>query len=380
MGLIVGIDASRNRSGGAVAHLIGILSQCDPVKYDIEEIHIWSYRSLLDQLPEFPWLIKHNPLSLEKNLLKQIMWQAISFEKELKSVQCDILFSTSGTSFCLFKPMVTLSQDMLSYEPGVMSYFGYGAFRLRLQCILILQNLAFRRSQGVIFLSRYAGKVIQKSCGRLADIAFIPHGVDEVFREVQSMCPWPEDEERPISCIYVSNMDMYKHQWQVIEAISTLRTRGHKITLKLVGGGTSAAEKLVKNAIAKSQQKGSFVERVEFVAHKEIPALLSESDVFIFASSCENMPVTLIEGMAIGLPIACSDRGPMPEVLGDGGVYFDPDDYLSIANTIERILCSSDLRSSISKQAKSLSLKYNWKQCSDDTFEYISSVYKEINS
>ena len=115
--------------------------------------------------------------------------------------------------------------------------------------------------------------------------SFIPHGVDEVFREVQSMCPWPEDEERPISCIYVSNMDMYKHQVQVIEAISTLRTRGHKITLKLVGGGTSAAEKLVKNAIENSHQKGSFVERVEFVAHKEIPALLSESDVFIFASS-----------------------------------------------------------------------------------------------
>ena len=380
MGLIVGIDASRNRSGGAIAHLIGILSQCDPSKYDIKEIHIWSYRSLLDQLPEFPWLIKHNPVSLEKNLLKQIIWQAISFNKELRSVQCDILFSTSGTSFCLFKPMVTLSQDMLSYEPGVMSYFGYGAFRLRLQCILILQNLAFRRSQGVIFLSRYAGKVIQKSCGRLANIAFIPHGVDKVFREVHSICTWPKDQDRPISCIYVSNVDMYKHQWQVIKAISALRTRGHQITLKLVGGSTSAGEKLVKNAIENSHEKGSFVERVEFVSHKEIPALLSESDLFIFASSCENMPVTLIEGMAIGLPIACSDRGPMPEVLGDGGVYFDPDDYLSIANTIERILSSSDLRSSISKKAKSLSLKYNWKQCSDDTFDYISSTYKNINS
>jgi hypothetical protein len=91
------------------------------------------------------------------------------------------------------------------------------------------------------------------------------------------------------------------------------------------------------------------------------------------------MPVTLIEGMAVGLPIACSDRGPMPEVLDNGGVYFDPEDYLSIADAIEKNLCSSDLRSSISKQAKFLSLQYNWKQCSDDTFEYISKVYKELN-
>lgn len=378
MGLIVGIDASRNRSGGAKAHLIGILSQCDPVKHGIKEIHIWSFRSLLDQLPDYPWLIKHNPSSLEKNLFKQIIWQASSLAKELKSAHCDILFSSCGSSFCFFKPMVTLSQDMLSYEPGVMSYFGYGISRLRLLCILILQNLTFRRSQGVIFLSRYAGEVIQESCGRLPNIAYIPHGVNEVFGEVQPMYSWPKTGERPVSCIYVSNMDMYKHQWLVIEAISSLRARGYEITLKLVGGGTPVAEKLVKNAIENSYGKGDFVKRIEFVAHGEIPALLSESDLFVFASSCENMPVTLIEGMAVGLPIACSDRGPMPEVLDNGGVYFDPEDYRSIADAIEKILCSSNLRSSISQQAKSLSLQYNWKHCSDDTFEYISEVYKEL--
>ena len=50
-----------------------------------------------------------------------------------------------------------------------------------------------------------------------------------------------------------------------------------------------------------------------------MPEYLSKSNIFIFASSCENMPITLIEGMASGLPIACSDRGPMPEVLQDGG-------------------------------------------------------------
>ncbi len=380
LGMIIGIDASRNRSGGAIAHLIGILSKFDPSRHEIKEIHIWSYRSLLDQLPEFSWLIKHNPLPLEKHLLKQIIWQAVSFKKELDSVNCDILFSTSGTTFCFFKPMVTLSQDMLSYEPGVMDYFGFGAFRLRLQCILFLQNLAFRRSQGVIFLSYYAGKVIQKSCGHLKNIAFIPHGVDEVFREVHSKRDWPENNDQPINCIYVSNVDMYKHQWEVVKAISALRSEGYNIKLKIVGGGTVAAEKLLDDAVKISSGRENFVEREEFVAHKEIPAMLSESDIFVFASSCENLPITLIEGMAVGLPIACSDRGPMPEVLSDGGTYFNPEDYLSIKKAIERILFSSDLRSSISKQAKSRSLKYTWEKCSVDTFGYIARVYREINS
>jgi glycosyltransferase involved in cell wall biosynthesis len=379
MGLIVGIDASRNRSGGAKSHLIGIISQCDPVKNGIKEVHVWAFSSLLDQLPDYPWLIKHNPSSLEKNLYRQLIWQAVSFVKELKSIKCDILFTSCASSLCLFKPMVVLSQDMLSYEPGVMQYFGYSVMRLRLLSILALQNLAFRRSQGVIFLSRYAGAVIQKSCGPLANVVYIPHGVDDAFSSVQLRHAWPQAGERPVRCIYVSNMDMYKHQWVVIEAISFLRELGYDITLKLVGGGEPVAENLVKNAIEKSSDNGLFVERIKSVGHDEIPALLAESDLFVFASSCENMPVTLIEGMAVGLPIACSNRGPMPEVLESGGAYFDPEDFTSIANAIEKVLNSSCFRLSISKEAKNLSVQYTWKQCSDDTFEYISKIYKELN-
>ena len=50
----------------------------------------------------------------------------------------------------------------------------------------------------------------------------------------------------------------------------------------------------------------------------------------IFASSCESSSCVLIENMASGLPIACSNRGPMPEVLKDGGVYFDPEKPIDI--------------------------------------------------
>lgn len=378
MELVIGIDASRNRSGGARAHIIGILSQCDPVKNGIKEIHVWAFRELLDQIPSRPWLIKHSPPALEKNLVRQVIWQAKDLAKELRSLGCHILFSTSASSVCRFSPMVSLSQDMLSYEPGAMKNYGYGSSRLRLLCILVLQNLTFRRSQGVIFLSYYAGDIIQKSCGSLRNVAYVPHGVNDIFTKSELMQCWPESEERPVSCIYVSNIDMYKHQWHVIDAISYLRDRGYKLTLKLVGGVASAtAEKLVKSAIKKSVDEGDFVSRIEFISHDKIPALLSDSDLFLFASSCENMPVTLIEGMSVGLPIVCSDRGPMPEVLMDGGVYFDPEDARSIADAVERVLCSPDLRSSISSKAKALSLQYNWKRCSDDTFKYIAKVCTE---
>jgi len=377
MDLVVGIDASRCRSGGVVAHLIGILSECDPMKHGIKEIHVWSFRSLLDQLPDHPWLVKHNPPSLEKNLFRQLIWQFSGLSKELKAARCDILYTQGASTVCLFKPNVVASQDMLSYEPGVFKNYGFSTFRLRALSILIIQNLAFRRAEGVIFLNRYSSRVIQESCGEVANFTYIPHAADDKFNHVKLALPWPQAGERPIRCIYVSNILMYKHQWVVIDAISSLRSRGYDVTLKLVGGGLPREEKLVKKAIDRSSEKGAFVERLQFVPHEDIPTLLAESDVFIWASSCETMPVTLIEGMFVGLPIACSDRGPMPEVLESGGVYFNPEDVLSIEGAIEKILCSSDLRSSISKEAKSKARQYNWKQCSDDTFGYISEIYKQ---
>jgi glycosyltransferase involved in cell wall biosynthesis len=377
--IVLGIDASRNRSGGAKAHLIGILSEYDPTKCNIKEIHVWSYRSLLDQLPDYPWLIKHNPIALEQSLTQQLWWQATRLSKEVKSTGCNILFATDASTLCRYEPMVVLSQDMLSYEPGVMRYFGYGLARLRLLAILVLQNQAFRRAASVIFLTRYAGKVIQHSCGLLPAVAYIPQGVDEVFKQTQVLCSWPISGERPIRCIYVSNTEMYKHQWVVVKAIALLRDCGYDLTLKLVGGGSGPAQQLLQAAISVFDDDRNFVEQLVFLPHAQLPALLADADLFIFASSCENMPVTLVEAMAVGLPIACSNRGPMPEVLADGGVYFDPEDAHSIAAAVKHIIQSPDLRLAVAQQSRAHSRQYNWSRCADETFTFIADTYLKTN-
>ena len=97
-----------------------------------------------------------------------------------------------------------------------------------------------------------------------------------------------------------------------------------------------------------------------FVQHDELPALLASADLFVFASSCENMPNTLVEAMAAGLPIACSDRGPMPEILQEAGVYFDPEDVPSIADAVARIVSDAELRTRIAQRARRLSEQYSW--------------------
>ena len=80
---------------------------------------------------------------------------------------------------------------------------------------------------------------------------------------------------------------------------------------------------------------------------------------------------TLVEAMSSGLPIACSDRGPMPEILGDGGVYFDPENPDSIAAAIESIILKQDMRIFIASRAEELSKQYSWARCKSETFGFL---------
>jgi glycosyltransferase involved in cell wall biosynthesis len=373
--LVIGIDASRNRSGGAIAHLVGILSEGNPLIFGISEVHLWSYKSLLDAIPDQPWLIKHNPPALERSIFTQLWWQRFGFPVEVELTGCNIVLNTDAGTISAVQPAVTMSRDMLSYEPGVIELFGFSKARLRLILLRYMQNRSLRAADGVIFLTQYAAKIIQQSCGTLRSIAYIPHGVGSAFKQAQQVSVWPKVGERPIRCLYVSNAELYKYQWVVVQAISLLRKRGHNLTLSLVGGGKGPAQKLMQDAIAVLDPSGEFVEQLAFLPQQELPNHLAHADLFVFASSCENMPNTLVEAMAVGMPIACSNRGPMPEVLGDGGVYFDPKDADSITEAIEQIIQSSALRLAIAQRAELLSQQYNWKRCADETWAFVADTY-----
>jgi glycosyltransferase involved in cell wall biosynthesis len=375
-GLVVGLDASRNRSGGAKAHLIGVMTHSDPLKHGIREVHVWAHRSLLDSIPDRTWLIKHSPFELEQSLLKQIWWQRFRFPSELRKAGCRIVLNTDAGTVSTFRPSVTMSRDMLSYEPGEIERFGISKARLRLILLRFMQNRSLRDCDGAIFLTRHAATVIQKSCGPLGRVAYIPHGVGSDFKQTKQSQPWPLVGKLEIRCLYVSNAAMYKHQWVVVRAIEHLRKHGYNLTLTLVGGGTGRAQRLLDAQVLASDPEREFVRQLDFVPQTKLPEYLANADMFVFASSCENMPNTLIEAMAVGLPIACSNRGPMPEVLKDGGVYFDPEVEDSISSAIEQIILGSELRRTIAKRAKTLADQYSWSRCAGETWEFIAETFK----
>ena len=79
--------------------------------------------------------------------------------------------------------------------------------------------------------------------------------------------------------------------------------------------------------------------------------------------------------MAAGLPIACSNRGPMPEILGAGGEYFDPEIPESIQEAIMRIIMDPTHGRRLSQIAYNLSEKYSWSRCADETMSFLEHIF-----
>ena len=373
----LGINASRARSGGAIAHLVGVLQDARPQDFGIGQVHVWSYSKLLAALPDRPWLVKHAPSQLEGSLVRQLWWERFSLPQELHQSACALLLYVDAGSVCRFRPAVTMSRDMLSYEPREIDRYSFGKGKLRLIALRHVQNMALRSADGVIFLTRYAARIIQQSCGPLKNVAYVPHGVGTVFHaDVRKYLSLPET---PIRCLYISNALPYKHQWHVVEAVALLRQRGYDLRLDLVGGGEGNAQSRLETTIARCDPKREFVTQHGFVPQNTLPQFLSAAQIFIFASSCENMPNTLVEAMAAGLPIACSDRGPMPEVLDNGGVYFDPENPESIAAAIADLVADPEKQARLASNSRRLANQYSWKRCADETLSFIAQTFTKLN-
>lgn len=377
MGIKVAIDASRVRSGGGVAHLLGILDIPDPMVFGIAEIHVWAYAKLLDVIPGRSWLIKHGPPALEKTLLQQAWWQGRQLSDEIKAQGCDILFSVDASTFCRFAPMVVLNQNMLAYDKDVLALFGWGKDRFQQTMMYFVQKRAFHAAAASIFLTRHAAREVQRRVGKLANTTCISHGVAEVFKQTKVQAMWPEQGDRPIRCLYVSPVFEYKHQNEVVLAIKRLRDDGVNLQLTLVGGGGARALRKLHRLLAEVDPERSFVSLLPFFPNNEIATYLSEADIFIFASSCETFGIALVEAMAVGVPIASSNRSSLRETLADGGEYFDPLDVNSISSAVLRLIESPGRRADISARAKKLAEKYSWQRCANETWRFIAKTYQD---
>ncbi len=376
MEITVGIDASNIRGGGGVTHLQGLLSSALPEVSGIRKVIVWGGRDTLEKLPERAWLEKSHEKSLDGSLLSRLAWQRLRLST-LAGKRCDVVFVPGGSYHGRFKPYVAMSQNLLPFSPDDCRRYGLRMKRIRLFLLRLAQSATFRKADGIVFLTEGARNCIEKRAGKVkGPVAVIPHGIGDSFR--QEPRPQLAREEfsrnRPFRWVYVSVIERYKHQGRVVEAVAKLRSAGFPVNLDLVGPATKNNLVALKGMLSYFDPKGEFVRYLGPVSHEQLALHYLEADGFVFASSCENMPIILLEAMAAGLPIACSDRVPMPEVLGNAGVYFDPERPESIAAALRRLISDPELRANLAREAWEASLRYTWSRCANETFRFLASV------
>lgn len=369
----LGIDASNIRAGGGVTHLVELLRAARPREHGFDRVVVWGGAWTLEQLPRQPWLtLAHEPL-LDGPLPARLFWQQFRLTT-LARQACDILLAPGGLYQGSFHPYVSMSQNLLPFAPDNPNRYGLSWGRLRMLLLRRGQARSFARADGVIFLTRYAGEVVRQYLPRLnGRTAVIPHGVRrEFFRAPQPITAF--SAQRPLALLYVSWIGPYKHQTEVAQAVAELRREGLPVRLDLVGPAEPESRERLQRELRRLDPAGAYLAYLGAFPYEEMAPIYHGADLFVFASECETISMPLMEAMASGLPIACSDRSPLPDVLGDAGVYFNPEDPEDIANSLRQLILSPELRAHFAGLAYHRATPLSWKRCADETFAFISKV------
>jgi glycosyltransferase involved in cell wall biosynthesis len=373
--MIIGIDASNIGSDGTIRHLVEILRWVDPGEHGITRIIVWGSEQLLKLFEPRPWLQREHEPGLDSTLLPQrLLWRA-SRLSSLAEQRCDVLFVPSGTYIGSFKPFVTISQNLIPFVPAERRRYLFSLRYPKFTGLERYQQITFRQASGVIFLTEGARTQVEQRTGNLtARTAIVPHGVDETFRcmprraDPLKTYSW----QRPFRWLYTSTIDLYKHQWHVVEAIARLRQAGLPVALDLCGGTVfRPALNRLQDAFEKYSTSGTELRYHGPIPHQQLPRFYQEADGFVFASSCEAFGQSLLEAMAAGLPIGCANRSVMPSILGNAGVYFNPEKPANMASVLATFMENQAWREQCAWAAYQRAQAYSWQRCARETFAFV---------
>jgi len=100
---------------------------------------------------------------------------------------------------------------------------------------------------------------------------------------------------------------------------------------------------------------------------EELEGLFAAATAFVFPSFYEGFGLPVLEAMARGVPVACSDRASLPEVAGDAALLFDPADPAAIAGALRRLLADAALRERLARAGRERAATFTWERTAAQT-------------
>jgi glycosyltransferase involved in cell wall biosynthesis len=266
-------------------------------------------------------------------------------------------------------PGVVVFRNMLPYDRAARRCYPLGWMRLRHALLWHVQGWAMRRADLVIFISDHGRRVIDRTFGRRrGESVTIHHAVNQVQAALDpaTAARLPES-----FVLYLSSIDAYKAQVELVEAWARLRAaRATTEKLVLVGPEYAPYARRVRKAIRRHGLEDE-VTLFGAVRPEEAVDLARRAELNLFLSTCENCPISLLELMSSGRPILISDREPMTELGGPELVYADPCDPDAVAAGIGRLLDDELLRRRVGAAAEQRSWAFRSSRSGDSTWHEV---------
>ena len=178
---------------------------------------------------------------------------------------------------------------------------------------------------------------------------------------------------RPI-ILYVGGHDERKNIRILVEIVSQViheveRVGGEAPVLVMAGRVNSAKEEERLNLALWDFSMASDTVNLGYVSDSDLHALYGESALFLFPSLYEGFGLPVLEAMAAGLPVVCSNTSSMPEVLGDTGLTFNPHDVRAGCKAVLQILRDGDAARKLSEAAYQRAREFTWERTGRVTIE-----------
>ncbi|WP_170350080.1 glycosyltransferase family 4 protein [Ruegeria atlantica] len=294
----------------------------------------------------------------------------LTMAKAARHIDCDVFFYPAVYSYF----------PLPSRRPTVVCY--HDTIPERFPDLIFPKRLNFRLWQAKCWLAKVQATrvmtISDASANDLTRILRIPRaridtiteGAEDIFQPihdnrvlVKARETYGIPPDAPL-LVYLGGFNRHKNVLRLIEAMPQILQKAPKTRLAIVGRTTGArfwdnVEDLKASAAADATRS----ERILFTGEiddPELAALLNSADALVFPSLWEGFGLPALEAMSCGTPVLSSDRGSLPEVVGDGGLYFDPLSSQALADQTIRLLTEPGLRSDLSQKAMAQASNFSW--------------------
>jgi glycosyltransferase involved in cell wall biosynthesis len=173
--------------------------------------------------------------------------------------------------------------------------------------------------------------------------------------------PWEARKTVPKAghILFVSTLEPRKNVAGLLDAYQLLlASERHVPDLVLAGRATPAAAPWL--ARLNQPPLDGRVRHLGYVSNEQRRALYEQAALLVLPSFNEGFGLPVLEAMTVGVPVVASNRGAIPEVLGDAGLLVDPDNVHALATAMSRMLGDRELAARAASRGLRRSLTFNW--------------------